>query len=222
MPASRLTTSPIPMALYDVVGRDSPNSNEFVSHLGLTTEALSQVAVDTSVSVTDMRPPLTENQAEWPIQTLGTVPLTSDQREQVRVFLDEQLGEYVDQRVGRLRQYTIHPHVRRPTADCSYHRYSCVGLVIEADRNADVDLVVTDETQLPRVSLELLQQAYPDLAAPLELEGLRKKFGLMGDGPWPVVLAGYGLHSLARSGSEILNSPYQPQPGEERFPRREH
>jgi hypothetical protein len=221
MPAHRLTTHPVHVHLYDVVGRDSPGSSDFVSHLGLATEPRLNVVVESHLRVTDMRPPLTADTADWPLQTMGTIPLTSDQCERVRVFLDEQSGEYFDRLVFGPRQYTIQPHVRRPTSDCSYHRYSCVGFVIEAYRDAGVELVEIDETQLPEVSLEQLKQAYPAQAESLERERIRFAYGLTGQGPWPVVLAWYVLHSLARSKIEIQTSPYLPQPGDECFPRRE-
>jgi hypothetical protein len=225
MTAERLTAQPTPVTQYDVVGRDSEHQATFVSHLGLALDAQATITVGAELNVAEMRPPLTEAGDTWPIAIVGTVPLTNDERNQIRVFLDERAGEYGSKNrnsnapVAAPRQYTIHPHVRRPTADCSYHRYSCVGLVIEAYREAGVDLLLTDDQHLPRVTLALLRWAYADLGRRLDDPRTRARYGLAGDGPWPVVLPGYVLHALARDETEIRKAPYPPQAGDELFPR---
>jgi hypothetical protein len=225
MTAARLTAQPTTVTQYDVVGRDSEHQATFVRHLGLALAAQATITEGAKLDVTDMRPPLTEAGDTWPISTVGTVPLTSDERNQIRVFLDERAGQYrykslnKDDRVATPSQYTIHPHVRRPTADCSYHRYSCVGLVIEAYREAGLDLLLTDDQDLPRVTLDLLRWAYADQGNYLDAPRMRARYGLAGDGPWPVVLPGYVLHAQARDEMEIRNGPYHPQAGDELFPR---
>src|SRR6185437_15528756 len=99
-------------------------------------------------------------------------------------------------------------------------RFSCGGFVIEAYRFAGIDLLTTDAGSLPPVGVELLRLAYPDQHRTLDNPRLRTSLGLEGDGPWPIVLSGYLLHSLARAEAGIRSGPYHPQPGDEYFPAR--
>ena len=99
-------------------------------------------------------------------------------------------------------QYVVAPHVREEKADdgtTKYRRFSCAGFVIEAYREAAINLLMTEAAELPDVGLNTLLQQYPDHARALLLPPMRKKAGLEGEGPWRVVLAGYVLNSLDRS-----------------------
>ena len=71
---------------------------------------------------------------------------------------------------------------------------------------------------LPLVTLETLAIAYPDLSQALQSPNTRLRFGLTGDGPWPVVLPGYVLNSLTRSAPEIRQEAVVPISGDEFFP----
>ena len=66
------------------------------------------------------------------------------------------------------RQYIIMPHCREPDASCSIRRFNCAGFVIEAYRNAGIDLVTTRVEALPDVPLQILLQAYPAFAKILQ------------------------------------------------------
>lgn len=76
---------------------------------------------------------------------------------------------------------------------------------------------MTDQDQLPPVSLQLLDAAYPGVEARPDL---RARYKLGGDGPWNVVLAGYVLNALDRPVDAIRREPYQPVPGDGFFPRK--
>ena len=70
---------------------------------------------------------------------------------------------------------------------------------------------------VPDVSIETLKQAYGHHAEFLDDPEERAKFGLSGDGPWPVVLPGYIFHAMNRSAAEIRSQPYLPTAGDEYF-----
>ncbi len=73
---------------------------------------------------------------------------------------------------------------------------------------------------LPVVGLDALKAQYPGFARLLDSPRVRDEFGIGGDGPWPVVLAGYILNGLARPETEIRTTPYLARPGDEYFPAR--
>lgn len=49
---------------------------------------------------------------------------------------------------------------------------------------------------------------------------MRETYGIPGDGPWPVVLAGYVINSLDRSEEDIRRDPHAARAGDEYFPSR--
>ena len=73
---------------------------------------------------------------------------------------------------------------------------------------------------LPLVGLDALKAQYPRFARFLDRPDVRDELGIGGDGPWPVVLAGYILNGLARPEREIRTTPYLARPGDEYFPAR--
>jgi hypothetical protein len=164
-----------------------------------------------------MGPPLERKEGGVPIHARGTADLKVGEMRQIGVFVDEHLSEYEAENVRGRQQYIIMPHCREPDAGCSVRRFNCAGFVIEAYRYAGVDLVVTDTDSLPTISLETLSQAYPAAARILTNGNRRRQLGLEGDGPWPVVLAGYVMNALNRPADDIRHQPYQPQPKNEYF-----
>ncbi len=92
--------------------------------------------------------------------------------------------------------------------------------MIEAYGFAGVRLIETNLDSLPRVDLETLKTQFPHVATHLSQPNFRERLGIAGDGPWPVVLAGYVLGALNRSETEIRASRYQPMGGDEYFPSR--
>ncbi len=226
MSAVRLQADPVHVRLFDLVGQDSETVPEFVRHVALAAEERATHTPTDSLRLTHMGPPLGVAEEGGQIQVHGTLPLTDDERLQVNVFVDEHRQEYETQKVGPLSQYCIRPHTdvyRRQDGDSTvqFRLFSCAGFVIEAYRDAGIDLLITDETQLPWVALDTVCQAYPDSAERLRNPALRTRRNLPGDGPWQLVLVGYVFNALFnRSREEIIAGPYQPVPGDEFFPPR--
>lgn len=219
MPAQRLGNQPVSMQKYDVAAQDSATKPHFVRHVGLSDEQREDVRSNSEVSLVHMGPPLIRGNAGHPIHAIGTAGLTVGQIRQIGVFIDGLISEYRAEEIRGRKQYVIHPHVREPDEDVPCRRFSCAGFVIEAYREAGIDLVVTESAPLPHVTLETLLDAYPDQADRLRDPAKRIPFGLKGDPPWPVVLAGYVLNSLNRTTDEIRTGPYTPALGDEFFPR---
>jgi hypothetical protein len=223
MPARRLDNNPLPVRRNDVVGQDSDSVAEFVRHAALTAAEHSAVTLSVALPLTDMGPPLAQGGDEQTFQAHGSVPLTADEVAQIDLFVDRIAAEYQANRAGKRQQYVVHPHCAPVTADDGtviYQRFSCGGFVLEAYRFVGIDLVVTEEGTLPAVAIDILRLAYPDQQRVLDSPRLREALGLTGTGPWPILLAGYVLHSLRRPEAEIRGSPYQPRLGDEYFPAR--
>ena len=65
--------------------------------------------------------------------------------------------------------------------------------------------------------LESLVKQYPDLATLLHNPKVRESHGIPGDGPWPVVLAGYVMNALARTAEEVRRVAHTADVGDEFF-----
>lgn len=222
MPAHRLAARPIPLERFDVVGEDSDSVPCFVRHLGLSLETRDGISYGETVGVRHMGPPI-ENAGKMRAHSIGTATLSVDEANQIELSLDEVEAEYdaVPRRPNRRQQYVIVPHVkpwRAKDGTILWRRFSCAGLVIESYREAALDLVSDSEADLPPVDLETLGRAYPDLNLTRMNPGLREDLGIPGDGPWPVVLAGYVLHALNRTKEDIRRGPYSPSRNDATFP----
>lgn len=219
MPAFRLDSTPRRINRFDVAAKDSEATAEFIRHVGLFSQELDAATNQSSLSLTHMGPPLgiAENHV---VQAAGSAELDADELEQVRVFVEELRREYEAEQLRGGRQYVVHPHVREPDETVPCRRFSCAGFVIEAYRDAGIELLPSDEGSRPQVAIHVLKDAYPDLADRLDNPRIREMVGLDGDGPWPVVLAGYVVNALARTRAEILAESYAPVTGDEFFPSR--
>lgn len=223
MPARRLDSSPRAVRRNDVVGQDSAAVGEFVRHAGLAADEHPEVTDAVALRLTDMGPPLAQGGDEQFVHVHGCVPLTLDEIAQVDLFIDRVASEYQAMRAAGRQQYVVLPHclaVEGEDGTVIYHRYSCGGFVIEAYRFVGIELLVAEASPLPAVGLDTLRLAYPDLQRALDSPRLREYLGLVGSGPWPVVLAGYLLNSLRRTEAEIRENPYRPQLGDEYYPSR--
>lgn len=121
--------------------------------------------------------------------------------------------------MDRKRQYIVDPpwHDVRDsvTGVRRYRRFSCAGFVLDSHLQIDIELLDLDDGVLPEVDKKMLESAYPDVARKgADLED----YGVGGDGPWRIVLAGYVLHALNRPSERIRHEPYQAQSGDELFP----
>lgn len=173
-----------------------------------------------------MGPPLGVSTTQ--ADTIGSADLTDAERRQIKSFVDERLSESKAHRKRLLAlenetlrdhlvaEYVICPAAKPPDRDFPLWRFNCAGFVIKAYEEADIEILVEE---IPRVTLEDLKQAYQHESMRLDDAEFREQMGI-GDGTsWPVVLVGYVAHSFNRSAAEIRNSPYQPEPGDEYFPR---
>jgi hypothetical protein len=218
MPAQRLGNLATSLSKYDVVAQDADSHASFIRHVGLADQDRSRVSLNASVDVAHMGPPLERIQGRFAVHACGSAGLSASDIRQISVFVDEHLSEYEAEKVRGKRQYVIVPHCREPDESCSVRRFNCAGFVIEAYRYAGIDLLTTDAPSLPQISLEDLFRTYPDREGQLRHPKLREKFGLEGDGPWPVVMAGYVMNSLDRPAEEIRARPYTPKEGDAFFP----
>lgn len=222
MPAVRLGGTTIAIRKYDVVGQDSAGTPGFVGHVGLAGEFRDLFGRSDEVPLVHMRPPLEIGSSADTIDCAGTVGLTMEEMLQIGLFIDEMESEYLAARLrsDRRRQYVIAPNVQPVTAPDGtviYHRYSCAGFVIESYREIGIPLLRTDAEGLPAVSLETLVRQYPDLETVLQNPRMREAYGIPGEGPWPVVLAGYVINALDRAEDEIRRVPHTPEGGDEFF-----
>lgn len=223
MPAVRLGGTTIAIRKYDVVGQASAGTPGFVGHVGLAGEYRDTFGPSDELPLVHMRPPLEVGSSADTIACAGTVGLTTEETLQIGLFIDEMESEYLAARPrsDRRRQYVIAPHVHPVTAPDGtviYHRYSCAGFVIESYRETEIHLLRIDAEGLPAVSLETLLRQYPDLESLLQNPKVREAYGIPGEGPWPVVLAGYVINAMNRAEEEIRNSPHSARIGDEFFP----
>lgn len=224
MAARKLGTSPVSLQKYDVVGTDAQSAPEFVRHIGMADPAVDKVVRGDQVSVAHMGPPL-ESDGEMPVHAVGSAKISAEEVNQIKLFVDQHTSEHLAHKLagipGSYAAYIIRPHARPEHAKdgtTKYVRFNCAGFVIEAYRDAGIDVLLTDESRLPVVDLETLQHAYPELASPLgQRLNHRYKWGCEGKGPWPVVLPGYLLHAFHRVANGNRAAIYVPQPGDERF-----
>lgn len=223
MPAKRLQGDPIPIRQFDVGGQDSDDVIEFVRHVGLALQQNQSLTHESPVvRLAHMGPPLAldgEGDAD-PVQTIATAELTADEILQIQVFIDELSAEYEAEEARPRRQYIIRPHAADPDEEFPFRRFNCAGFVVEAYRDAGIDLVALDDASLPTVSLDTLKQTYSDQARRLDNPALRQAYGLTGDGPWPVLLAGHIINAMARDTEVIRQTPYTASTGDEFFPPR--
>lgn len=195
------------MGRYSVLGSLSEGTR-FVTHAALVRDDNDQE--QDKVWVSHMGPPLGET--ELTPDVFVDVRLEKEEQEAIKHWIAKVWRE---QRQGRkrFRQYVINPHYKWHLQNGRrlYRRFSCVGYVIEAYKEAKLELI--DLKQLPIVEHRTLEKAYPDLQrianAPQELRArLERRLGFQGLAElgidknnletYRIVLCGYAFHSLAR------------------------
>ena len=212
MPAINLDQGPETLSRYDVVGQRAKGQTRFVKHVGLLNEDNQLVEMGDEVSVIHMGPPL-EQGGTIKAHVAGHVPLTKDEIRMVSTWFAKIVDEY-----PRLpeEQFVIHPPWKDQcdsnTGSRRYRRYSCAGFVLDSHRQVNIELLQIDEGSLPDLYPQTIKSAYGLNPGPLLCE-----YGLEGDGPWKVVLAGYVLHALNRPTDQIRQGPYQAEEGNEQF-----
>lgn len=221
MPSFRVTSAEFTVGLFDAVGSSAEAKPEFISHVGLV--STSGIISRNECPVVDMGPPLhgPDHVSRLPVRVAGTAELTVDERRKIKLFAELHASEHASLRtlgIGRLlalapQMYCIAPHSDLLTeADGRpiRTRFSCAGFVLEAYRSARIDLLDTDA--LPLIPMSAISEAYPEQFR-LAQSGRIKlaELGLVGDGPWPVLLCSYLFHSLARETSEIRSERFVAQ-----------
>ena len=224
---------------YAIVGYYVPNCDDyFVQHVAILSES-SRLDGVSETSVFHMGPPpvagartalLPKARKTITPQLVGDLVLTNDECEAVADWLARVDSDCVASSVPVLQDYTIRPHMvtsnseedrRRPP------RFSCSGFVIEAYRDAEIELL--DIESIPEVSEECLRPAYefffklekakPTTQQELGFKG-REDLGIDDSGQWDVVLPGYLFHSTARATDENPRqlSPFVPNVEHRCFP----
>ena len=214
MPIIDLTQGQKTMSRYDVVGQWSKIIEHFVVHVALLDEEKLFLEQGDKVNIIHMAPPL-KREDEKTVDIGGCIPLTNEEKKQIEIWIEKVADELPN---SRRDQYVIHPpwkdeedpvtHIRR------YRRYSCAGFVLDSHRQININLLDIREESLPLVDRQTIISAYP---AAREYPDILIDWGLKGNGPWKVVLAGYILHSLKRPSDEIRSAPYQAKKGDEKF-----
>lgn len=230
MTSQRLSQRPVSVARFDAIGEDSHTAPwpNFVRHVGLAFRPANNVTAGTQVDVVHMCPPF-ENPGSTAAHVVGSVPLSSDQENRLEMFLDNADGEFkaLRKRVSHKHWYcylsfVVRPHVKaEPQDNPEYHRYSCVGFVIEAYRSAGLGVIETDEARLPPVSRQTLQEAFELCDVVFDDSALASWLGLDRNERerWPVVLPSYVFHALNRPEVEIKRG-YPVKPEDDTFPSR--
>lgn len=218
MASFRVNTSTQEINRFDVVGADSSEA-DFICHVGLAAAAGSQDV--TSVAVLDMGPPMHGHSFEnhMKCDVTGSAELTDDEVQKIRTFVDRHASEHeLFSQLGATQilkiapqMYCVLPHTSPIYEDDGRYtrtRFSCVGFVLEAYRGARIKLLNLDE--LPLIDMKNIAAAYPQTR--LIQRGLisAEDLGLVGEGPWPVLLCGYLFHALDRDSGVIRQEAYAP------------
>ncbi len=200
----------------------------FVRHVALLVEK-STLLFGNNALVWQMRPPLvvgersrreaSEDGDRCEAHLAGFTDLDLDDFAGIQTWLAEVDKERRPQglRAG-IEQYTVHPPVVMVTDRISgvvrYRKFSCVGLVLECYRNgAGINLIDWKSEELPEVTLDSIVSIYGEELR--SKEKVRESWGIPGDGPWRVALAGYVLHALDRPVSEVREAHYIPKSSDE-------
>lgn len=233
MPSQRLSSeSSLIAPMYSVVGVYAGDNGNFIRHLAL-------LAVESSLSfgndapVWQMGPPLVVGEQSkqeagvdddrCKVHLVAYTDLELDDIAGMRTWLAEIDKERRPQGLrGGIEQYTVHPPVIPVVDEISrvvrYRRFSCVGLILECYREgAGITLIDWKCGELPDVTMDSIVAIYGENLRAKAM--VRDFWGIPGNGPWQVALAGYVLHSLDRPASEVRAGPHSPLTSAEgRFP----
>lgn len=200
MPVQRLSqTDPVCVEQYWVCARES-RSRDFVHHVGLSSET-QLVKYGDEASWTHMAPPFQSGHRK--VNLIAWVNLTAEDQECIALFIEQYAEDIKD--VNEEDQYIIFPCRSSPTIDHPYDRFSCAGFVLEAYKSIGFHLL--DINSVPENDLEYLCRYYSSPS--LQDVSFREKLGLIGAGPWPVVLPGYVLNSFTRDDEQIRREPFR-------------
>ncbi len=222
MSAVRLRHDATECTKYSIIGTHvGKGGGTFVKHVAILKKASALSNLQT-VDVWQVGPPIVagplSSSQRFASQTcvasvVGDMKLGVRQCEAVANFLSQVDKQYRLITPLPFQQYQIIPHstwVRAPETNRKIRRrFSCSGFVAEA--YAEAGVVLVDLENLPAAKQVEIQFAFPDLQRISSgSEKLKQRYGfvskedlgLVGDGPWPVLLPGYLFHACDRSVSE--------------------
>jgi hypothetical protein len=220
LPAQVIPDEPgIGLPRFAVIGTYDGENSTFVRHVALLQEEGS-VSFGSEAPVFHMGPPLvvgarseaqTGGESRCPSHVVGWLGLANDERDGIIDWLAE--VEKEDRPSGSLRMwlsYTVDPpECWRPDENGRrlYRRFSCGGFVLACYRDgAGIELInVTAPIGWPEISFDEIVRAYGPRIRKVR-ESLRQDLGIPGEGPWPILLAGYVIHAFNRSNDEIRTS----------------
>lgn len=205
--------------VYSVIGEyTSSGGDHFVRHVALL-RADRDLQYGDDVEVWHMAPPLVAGEeglrqarsgsTTCTAHVVGTMRLSADDRDGIQTWLAEVDKERRPQQP--YRSYIVNPPVSwvvdEQTGTRRYRRFSCAGFVIESYREgAGISLLKWDSNTLPPVGLDIIERQYGN---EIRQHGrLLLKWGIPGEGPWPVTFPGYLLHAMNRPDAEIRSSPH--------------
>ena len=237
MPAQKLCPGEaVTASAYSIVGTYSkPADAQFARHVAILAEE-SPLESGKAATVWHMGPPLVSGEKsretqgaklQCPVHLAGNTPLDLDDKEGIEDWLEEVDKEPPPN--NPFKRFVVRPHWNWHTAPETgrplYRRFSCAGFVLECYRSIGIDLVNTEERDLPNVDFDMLVEAYPEIAREkvFARQGLtRDELGIPGEGPWRIVLAGYVFHALdAITDEDAKSRTYRPASvAEAHFPRR--
>ncbi len=225
--AVRLSETAIACGKYAIIGNYSTDGGVcFVKHAALLKNSR-EISKNDIVDVWESGPPIvsgpiTEHAFKnrtCSVSVIGDLKLRPRQCEAITNFLSQVDKQHRSHPSLPFQQYKVVPHfewVRSPeTKRKIRRRFSCAGFVIEA--YASANLHILDLDSLPLAHEQQVVHAYPDLQRiAASDERLKRRFGfsslqelgLVGDGPWPIVLPGYLFHACDRNITAANYTPF--------------
>lgn len=227
MPTTKLSNQATTVLRFDVLAI-APLEADQPLHVMLCSEKNDRkdVTIESELRVAHMGPPLGRKRAVKS-DAVGNAGLTDDQRRQIETFVNERfeegkqlrdLARIAQEKWDPAKQYRIHPPVTKPSRDCNFWRFSCVGFVLAAYQDAGITLIGDVK---PRKNLDQLKMLYAD--ARLDNPAFRADMGIGTGDDWPIVLAGYVMNALNRPTVQIHGPQtilYEPSEDDEYFPPR--
>ena len=205
MPLQKLCNKPAVVEQFCVCSQEVQGTN-FITHVGLASEQQCGIKYGDTVKWTHVFSFF--RRAEDRVHVIGKIRLSAEERESMDIFITD-CEEEIEKikRFERPKQFIIFPHKEERSAERPYCRYSCAGFVLEAYRR--IHVTILEEDVIPAQSLDFLDEYYPGLAECSIKE--REALGLIGTGPWRVVLPGYVLNAFNRSEKKIRQEPFRPK-----------
>ena len=206
MTLQRLCNKSAPVEQFCVCAQEVQDTN-FIVHVGLASEQQCSAKYGDAVKWTHVFAFFRHAENDK-VHVIGKIKLSDEERESIDIFITD-CEEEIEKikRLERPKQFIIFPHKEERTADRPFCRYSYAGFVLEVYRK--IHVILLEEDTIPSQNLDFLCEYYPGLANCNTKE--REDLGLVGAGPWRVILPGYVLNAFNRSENTIRQKPFQPK-----------